>query len=123
MLPDGRPAEATLNSQNNWSYIWEGETVIPEKNEKGENYYYIVKEVNPESNWKVIYLNNDGIQTGEITIKNVVCNTYELPETGSTGTWPYTAAGITLMGSSALCYAYEKKRRSSRKIRTGKTEK
>lgn len=97
-----------LNSSNNWSYTWEGENIVPKQDENGQDYHYIIEEVNPESNWNVTYRNNGGIQTGEITIVNVVSNTYELPETGSTGTAPYTAAGLILIFASMAVYGYRK---------------
>ena len=102
-----------LNKGNNWTYVWEGKNRLPETDENGEKYHYIVEEENPEFNWKVTYRNNDGIQTGEITIANTVCNTYTLPETGSTGTAPYTAAGLALMGASAVMYGWRQRRKKS----------
>lgn len=102
-----------LNKDNDWTYIWEGENRLLEKDESGAKYHYIVEEENPEFNWKVTYRNNDGIQTGEITIVNTVCNTYTLPETGSTGTAPYTAAGLALMGASVVMYGWRKCRKKS----------
>lgn len=53
----------------------------------------------------------DGTQ--DMVIHTTVDNhkTYELPETGSTGTRFYTAAGTAMLISSAALYEYSKKRK------------
>lgn len=82
----------TLNKTNNWSYSWADL-------EKG--YYYTVEEVLPDDwkVWTVSYVHNDGIQTGQIYITNVVSDefTYELPRTGGSGTKNFVLFGAFAM--------------------------
>lgn len=46
--------------------------------------------------------NNNGVQTGEITLFNYVYTGYELPSTGGRGTAPFAAAGGALMALSLI---------------------
>ena len=57
---------------------------------------------------------NSEIDVNTLTLTKTISNTlatYELPETGSTGTRFYTAAGTAMLISSAALYEYNKKRR------------
>ncbi len=82
----------TLNKASNWSYSWA---------DLDKNYYYTVEEVLPEDwkVWTVSYVHNDGIQTGQIYITNVVSDefTYELPKTGGSGTKNFVLFGAFAM--------------------------
>ena len=50
------------------------------------------------------YTNNDGIQTGAITVTNTLAEGYELPKTGGSGTAPLLACGsiATVLAALAL---------------------
>ena len=96
----------TLTADDDWTYTWVGENVIPSQDENGNKYYYFVKEVTTGL-WNVKDRNNNGVQTGEITLFNYVYNGYELPSTGGSGTAPFAAAGgalmvLALVGGAAL---------------------
>lgn len=84
----------TLNKANNWSYSWAWADL-------DENYYYTVEEVLSDDwkVWAVSYVHNDGIQTGQIYITNVVSDefTYELPRTGGSGTKNFVLFGAFAM--------------------------
>lgn len=86
----GKPV--ILNKTNNWSYSWA---------DLEKDYYYTVEEVLPDDwkVWTVSYVHNDGIQTGQIYITNVVSDeyTYELPKTGGTGTKNFVLFGAFAM--------------------------
>lgn len=79
---------------------------------------YTVKEVSVPDGYTVSYsVNEDEAVVPGATI--VVTNRknapgYELPATGSTGTAPYTTAGVVLMGA-ALVGGYRRKRRQERR--------
>ena len=97
-----------LSKTNTWSHTWEG-TAIPAKDEKGEDWYYSVKEVDTGL-WKTTYSsNNDGIQTGSIYITNTIYSSYVLPSTGGMGTVPFAAVGGMLTVGAALLLAKRKK--------------
>lgn len=87
----------TLTAGDDWTYTWVGENEIPSQDENGNKYYYFVKEVTTGL-WNVKDRNNNGVQTGEITLFNYVYTAgYELPSTGGSGTAPFAAAGGALM--------------------------
>lgn len=84
--PDAREAvgdPVTLNADNGWAYTWQG-TEIPPQDGAGNAYHYLVEELT-SGNWNVYISNNDGIQTGEITIQNLVYTGFRLPSTGGPG--------------------------------------
>ena len=85
-----------LTADNSWTYTWAGENEIPSQDKNGNKYYYFVKEVTTGL-WNVKDRNNNGVQTGEITLFNYVYTGYELPSTGGSGTAPFAAAGGALM--------------------------
>ena len=103
----GTPVE--LSKTNNWSHTWEG-TAIPAKDEKGEDWFYSVKELDTGL-WKTTYSpNNDtDIQKGSIYITNTIYSSYELPSTGGMGTVPFAAVGGMLTVGAALLLAKRKK--------------
>lgn len=98
--------EVTLSNDNNWTNIWNGlETT---DSETKTPYYYTVEEVGKSSGWSVSYTNNNGIKTGEIIVTNKA-DGYKLPETGGTGTGPYTKAGILLIAAGVILLYRKKK--------------
>ena len=97
--PTGQPNSKTnfgepviLDKTNNWAYSW---------TDLEQGYNYTVEEVLPEDwkAWTVSYVHNDGIQTGQIYITNVVSDefTYELPRTGGSGTKNFVLFGAFAM--------------------------
>lgn len=90
----------TLNAENNWSYAWKN---LDLNDTNGNKYYYYVKEVGSHSDYKVSYMNNGGIQSGEIVITNrMEEKPIVLPETGGTGTYWYTMGGVLLIAGAAF---------------------
>ena len=66
----------------------------------GKAYHYLVEEVTT-GNWNV-YIDNNGVQTGNITVQNYVYTGYELPSTGGMGTAPFGVLGGALAAAAAL---------------------
>ena len=90
----------TLDNSNGWSYTWNNLT----KSDSGEDYYYIVKEVNAPSGYQVSYANNDGIKEGDITVTNKKLDNYDLPDTGGFGTFGYYAIGALFITATLFAY-------------------
>ncbi len=123
----------TLTAGENWMKTFENLPLTGGKDEAGNVIYYgySVKEVNVgetkvENNrageW-IVSNGGDGYTSGTITVTNHKPSSppdtpdapgYELPATGSTGTAPYTTAGVVLMGA-ALVGGYRRKRRQERR--------
>lgn len=101
-------AEADLDAGNNWTATWSG-TDLPPTDEKGNAYYYLVKETTT-GNWNV-YIDNNGVQTGNITIQNRVYTGYELPSTGGMGTAPFGVLGGALAAAAALLLVRKRKQK------------
>lgn len=96
----------TLNAGNDWRASWSG---LPEKDENGNLYYYTVRELDTLENYEVSYINNEGIQTGQISIINKQNqSTYVLPNTGGSGILPYIIGGLSLW-MAGLLYQYRKR--------------
>lgn len=98
----------TLNAGNNWT----GQFTELDPNTK----YYVVEET--VAGYTVSYTydaGNPAVPGATITVTNRKnAPGYELPATGSTGTAPYTTAGVVLMGA-ALVGGYRRKRRQERR--------
>ncbi len=64
----------TLNSANGWKHTW---TEIPrlKPDNETETYKYSVEEINVPTGYTVSYDNNDGIDSGQITITNTLKTT------------------------------------------------
>lgn len=99
-------AEADLTADNNWTKTWSGEE-LPLTDEKGNAYHYLVKE-ETTGNWNV-YIDNNGVQTGNITVQNYVYTGYELPSTGGMGTAPFGVLGGALAAAAALLLVRKRK--------------
>lgn len=99
----------TLNKTEHWTYVFK---------DVKEGYYYFIKEASTGDKYDVTYSesNNTGVEKGGLlTLTNKEIVGYELPSTGGTGTFPYTAVGGTMM-LSALAYSFihRKRRREGR---------
>ena len=95
-----------LNKGNGWTMTWSGDA-LPLEDNNHEKYHYLVEEVTT-GNWNVV-IDNNGVQTGNITIQNRVFNGYVLPSTGGMGTVPFAAVGGMLTVGAALLLAKRKK--------------
>lgn len=100
--------EVTPDADGNWKHTFTG--LEPEKE-------YYVEEVSV-GGYEVVSgtgENNAALPGDTITVTNRKnAPGYELPATGSTGTAPYTTAGVVLMGA-ALVGGYRRKRRQERR--------
>ena len=77
------------------------------KDEKGKAYHYLVEETTT-GNWNV-YIDNNDVQTGNITVQNYVYTGYELPSTGGMGTAPFGVLGGALAVAAALLLVRKRK--------------
>ena len=98
--------EADLTADNNWTWSESGDK-LPLKDEKGNAYHYLVEE-ETTGNWNV-YIDNNGVQTGNITVQNYVYTGYELPSTGGMGTAPFGVLGGALAAAAALLLVRKRK--------------
>ncbi|MBQ7744952.1 MAG: Cna B-type domain-containing protein [Ruminococcus sp.] len=104
--------EVTINQSSNWKYEWPA-SETPAVSDDGHEYLYYVKELNyPE--YSVEYVNNDGITTGLITVKNTADYEILLPETGGVGTHVYTFGGLVII-AGAIMSGYILRRKSERR--------
>ena len=98
-------AEADLTAPA-WTWSESGDK-LPLKDEKGKAYHYLVEETTT-GNWNV-YIDNNGVQTGNITVQNYVYTGYELPSTGGMGTAPFGVLGGALAAAAALLLVRKRK--------------
>lgn len=98
---------ATLNKTNNWTATWSGEELPLTDPASGKAYHYLVEE-ETTGNWNV-YIDNNGVQTGNITVQNYVYTGYELPSTGGMGTAPFGVLGGALAAAAALLLVRKRK--------------
>lgn len=98
-------AEADLTAPA-WTWSESGDK-LPLTDEKGNAYHYLVEEVTT-GNWNV-YIDNNGVQTGNITVQNYVYTGYELPSTGGMGTAPFGVLGGALAAAAALLLVRKRK--------------
>lgn len=99
-------AEADLTADNNWTWSESGDK-LPLADKNGNAYHYLVEEVTT-GNWNV-YISNNGVQTGNITVQNYVYTGYELPSTGGMGTAPFGVLGGALAAAAALLLVRKRK--------------
>lgn len=100
-------AEADLNADNNWTKTWSGNDLPLKDPVSGKAYHYLVEE-ETTGNWNV-YIDNNGVQTGNITVQNYVYTGYELPSTGGMGTVPFGVLGGALAAAAALLLVRKRK--------------
>ena len=100
-------AEADLTADNNWTKTWSGNDLPLTDPASGKAYHYLVEEVTT-GNWNV-YIDNNGVQTGNITVQNYVYTGYELPSTGGMGTAPFGVLGGALAAAAALLLVRKRK--------------
>lgn len=99
-------AEADLTAGNNWTWSESGDK-LPLTDAQGNAYHYLVEE-ETTGNWNV-YISNNGVQTGNITVQNYVYTGYELPSTGGMGTAPFGVLGGALAAAAALLLVRKRK--------------
>lgn len=98
-------AEADLTAPA-WTWSESGDK-LPLKDENGNAYHYLVEE-ETTGNWNV-YIDNNDVQTGNITVQNYVYTGYELPSTGGMGTAPFGVLGGALAAAAALLLVRKRK--------------
>lgn len=98
--------KATLDKNNHWTATWSGND-LPLMDENRKAYHYLVEETTT-GNWNV-YIDNNGVQTGNITVQNYVYTGYELPSTGGMGTAPFGVLGGALAAAAALLLVRKRK--------------
>ncbi|MCC8045766.1 MAG: Cna B-type domain-containing protein [Clostridiales bacterium] len=124
---DGTKAtdSVTLSSDNTvWTYALSGlpasvTTTTPGGTTSTVYYSYFVVE-SSVTNYETSYSNNGGIGSGTIVVTNKKKTTSdaELPETGGTGTTPYTYGGLLLTLSAAGLLVYKRKKHG-KEVRSG----
>ena len=110
---DERVDTVTLNEENGWKYSW---TNLQTDGNSGMPVYYYIKEVNVPG-YLVSYMNNEGIEQGEITIINTK-NTYTLPSAGGISTLPFILCGSCFIALPVF-YKLSYKRKCKRGRRNG----
>ena len=109
---DSEQKDIVLSAANKWTGSWEK---LPMTDKDGTPIYYIVEEVNVPSGYTVSYTGNDGVTSGQIGIINKKDkNSYNLPETGGSGTLPFITGGAFLMGFALLSGYFMRRRRGRR---------
>lgn len=98
-------AEADLTAPA-WTWSESGDK-LPLTDKNGNAYHYLVEE-ETTGNWNV-YIDNNGVQTGNITVQNYVYTGYELPSTGGMGTAPFGVLGGALAAVAALLLVRKRK--------------
>ena len=99
-------AEADLTAPA-WTWSKSGTDLPLTDPASGKAYHYLVEEVTT-GNWNV-YIDNNGVQTGNITVQNYVYTGYELPSTGGMGTAPFGVLGGALAAAAALLLVRKRK--------------
>lgn len=98
-----------LSKENKWTFVYK---------DVNDDFFYYIEEASTGGKYDVTYSdsNTTGVEKGGLlTLTNKEIVGYELPSTGGTGTFPYTAVGGTMM-LSALAYSFihRKRRREGR---------
>lgn len=99
-------AEADLTAPA-WTWSESGDKLPLTDPASGKAYHYLVEE-ETTGNWNV-YIDNNGVQTGNITVQNYVYTGYELPSTGGMGTAPFGVLGGALAAAAALLLVRKRK--------------
>ena len=99
-------AEADLTAPA-WTWSKSGTDLPLTDPASGKAYHYLVEETTT-GNWNV-YIDNNDVQTGNVTIQNRVYTGYELPSTGGMGTAPFGVLGGALAAAAALLLVRKRK--------------
>ena len=99
-------AEADLTAPA-WTWSKSGTDLPLTDPVSGKAYHYLVEE-ETTGNWNV-YIDNNDVQTGNITVQNYVYTGYELPSTGGMGTAPFGVLGGALAAAAALLLVRKRK--------------
>ena len=99
-------AEADLTAPA-WTWSKSGTDLPLTDPASGKAYHYLVEETTT-GNWNV-YIDNNDVQTGNITVQNYVYTGYELPSTGGMGTAPFGVLGGALAAAAALLLVRKRK--------------
>lgn len=117
----GNPVD--VSASNNWQANWDN---LQEVDSEGHTYCYTVKELGYTAGngaytaadsdgqlpaYNVSYTNNEGIQTGAITVTNT-SKGYQLPNTGGPGMAGIAAVGAALILAASAGLAFRRRRRS-----------
>lgn len=117
----GNPVD--VSASNNWQANWDN---LQEVDSEGHTYCYTVKELGYTAGngaytaadsdgqlpaYNVSYTNNEGIQTGAITVTNT-SKGYQLPNTGGPGMAGIAAVGAALILAAGAGLAFRRRRRS-----------
>lgn len=112
-----------VSASNNWQANWDN---LQEVDSEGHTYCYTVKELGYTAGngaytaadsdgqlpaYNVSYTNNEGIQTGAITVTNT-SKGYQLPNTGGPGMAGIAAVGAALILAAGAGLAFRRRRRS-----------
>lgn len=112
-----------VSASNNWQANWDN---LQEVDSEGHTYCYTVKELGYTAGngaytaadsdgqlpaYNVSYTNNEGIQTGAITVTNT-SKGYQLPNTGGPGMAGIAAVGAALILAASAGLAFRRRRRS-----------
>lgn len=110
----------TISGKNGWRWSSKDEeslkhlpkTGVAEDGKTTVYYTYYVKEA-AVTGYETSCENNDGIVSGTITIKNTGDEqpSYELPETGDSGTTPYTVGGLATICTGLFLLYFSRKRK------------
>jgi LPXTG-motif cell wall-anchored protein len=98
----------TLDSTG-WFHDWDG---LPTTDSDGHALFYTVEEVSGPTGYTTTYTNNEGIQTGNITVTNTEQG-YKLPETGGEGISGIIAVGAAIAAGAAAALGWRKKKRQA----------
>ena len=103
----------TPDEEGNWSLTISGlpKSVANADGTAGSDYLYYIKEVAAHGYALESSENNEGINSGTITLVNRIHEHYELPDTGGIGTKSHTMAGLALILFSAAYLICSRKRR------------
>lgn len=120
-IPEGAKKIDTITINKGDNDKWVSETVsnLPITDGQGHYYQYYIKETSTGNYIPISYdngkkLDADKTTTLGLTNKTNETSSVELPETGGTGTKPYTAAGFSLIATSAaIMFIRRRKRRSA----------
>lgn len=109
-LYEGSPY--TISASDGWTLTID-DLPVSYEDESGKTWYYAYFLVERAGSYSTSYINNGGIGSGTITIKNTQTDnpTYQLPATGGTGTTLYTMGGLSMMALAGCSLLYSRSKR------------